>query len=393
MRRLTRYVLGELGKVLAVCLFLITTVVVLTFVGQEAVRFGLGAATVLKLMPYMAPIALRFAIPGAMLLAACAVFGRMSAGNEVMAVRSLGVSPLTLISPALVLAFLVSLTAVWVNDLAVTWGREGVHRVVLDSVETIVYRMLQTQRSYTNGRFSINVKAVEGQKLIRPTITIHGAPGDPPLILTAEEAELRRNSGYETLTLLLTCGAVERGSVAYFYDTEEFVIPLAQASKKGELGQSPSECPLAHIPHEIERQRETIRELRQSLAADAAWRLTSGEFAGLTGQEWSERRSALVSAQHRLHRLQTEPWRRWANGFSCLCFVLVGAPLAIQMRNADLWTTFGACFLPILLGYYPLLMLGIDRAKTGAWPPYSVWLGNVVLLAVGLYLLRRVARK
>jgi lipopolysaccharide export system permease protein len=394
MRLITFYVLGELGKVLAVCLFLITTVVVLAFVGQEAVRFGLGASTVLRLMPYMAPIALRFAIPGAVLLAACAVFGRMSASNEVMAVRSLGVSPMVLIAPALVMSFLVSLATVWINDVAVTWGREGVHRVVLDSAEKIVYRMLQTQRSYSTKRFSINVKAVDGQRLIRPTITIHGSPGEPPLILTAQEAELRRNGGYETLSLLLTNGSVERGDLRFeFYDTQEQVVPLSQASKKGELSETPSECPLSRIPQEIEKQRRKIQGMRQSLAADAAWRMTSGEFEDLASDAWRERRASLVYAQHRLHRLQTEPWRRWANGFSCFFFVLVGAPLAIQLRNADLWTTFGACFLPILVGYYPLLMLGIDRAKTGAWPPYSVWLGNVVLLALGLWLVRRVVTK
>ncbi|MBW3599735.1 MAG: LptF/LptG family permease, partial [Planctomycetes bacterium] len=354
----------------------------------------LGASTVLRLMPYMAPIALRFAIPGAVLLAASAVFGRMSASNEVMAVRSLGISPMALIGPALVLSFLISLATVWVNDIAVTWGREGVHRVVLDSVEKIVYRMLETQRSYTTRRFSINVKAVEGTRLIRPTITIHGGDGDPPLILTAQEAELRRNAGYQTLSLLLTNGSMERGKVRYeFYDTDEFLIPLDQASKKGELRETPSECPLAKIPHEIEEQRQAIQSLRQSLAAEAAWRLTSGEFESLAGDEWRGRCSALTSAQHRLHRLETEPWRRWANGFSCFFFVLVGAPLAIQLRNADLWTTFGACFFPILVGYYPLLMLGIDRAKTGAWPPYSVWLGNLALLAIGLWLLRRVIAK
>jgi lipopolysaccharide export system permease protein len=116
-----------------------------------------------------------------------------------------------------------------------------------------------------------------------------------------------------------------------------------------------------------------------------------GDFASLQEEEvWNQRRSELENAQRRLYRLETEPWRRWAAGFSCFFFVLVGAPLAIRMRNADLWTTFGVCFLPILLFYYPLLMLGIESAKNGAWPPYSVWLGNVVLLVVGAALLRRV---
>ena len=79
-------------------------------------------------------------------------------------------------------------------------------------------------------------------------------------------------------------------------------------------------------------------------------------------------------------------------GFSCFFFVWLGIPLAINMRSADYWTSFGACFLPILLIYYPLFALGLDRAKNGMWPAYSVWLGNLVLFAFGLWLLRKVYR-
>ena len=89
---------------------------------------------------------------------------------------------------------------------------------------------------------------------------------------------------------------------------------------------------------------------------------------------------------------RAEPWRRWANGFSCFFFVLVGAPLAIRWRSADVWTSFGICFLPILCVYYPLLAFSVDRAKCGVLPPYAVWLGNVVLLVLGGWLLRRVIR-
>jgi lipopolysaccharide export system permease protein len=97
-------------------------------------------------------------------------------------------------------------------------------------------------------------------------------------------------------------------------------------------------------------------------------------------------------ARHRLFRLQTEPWRRWANGFSCFFFVVAGIPLAIRLRNSDVLTSFFLCFLPILLVYYPLLAFGVDRAKGGVLPPYTVWLGNVFLLLAGLWLLRKVLR-
>jgi lipopolysaccharide export system permease protein len=88
-----------------------------------------------------------------------------------------------------------------------------------------------------------------------------------------------------------------------------------------------------------------------------------------------------------------EPWRRWANGFSCLCFVLVGAPMAIRMRNADFLTSFFLCFLPILIVYYPVFMLGVDQAKRGSVPPVVVWMGNVLITLWGWWLLRRVVRQ
>ena len=61
-------------------------------------------------------------------------------------------------------------------------------------------------------------------------------------------------------------------------------------------------------------------------------------------------------------------------------------------RASDYWTTFGRCFLPTLLMYYPLFILGLNQAKDAAIPPYGVWLGNVVLGAIGLILVARVRR-
>jgi lipopolysaccharide export system permease protein len=100
-----------------------------------------------------------------------------------------------------------------------------------------------------------------------------------------------------------------------------------------------------------------------------------------------------LNGEHgRLNRLYTETWRRFATGFSCLFFVLVGVPLAIQVKTADFWTTFALCFIPILLIYYPLLAFGVAQAKSGDLPPYVVWAGNGFMLVWGLFLMRRVMR-
>ncbi|MGB0761423.1 MAG: LptF/LptG family permease, partial [Rubripirellula sp.] len=94
----------------------------------------------------------------------------------------------------------------------------------------------------------------------------------------------------------------------------------------------------------------------------------------------------------RLIRLQTEPWRRWAWGFSCLFFVFVGAPLAMIAKTSDYWSTFGLCFLPTLLAYYPLFIFGLEQAKDGNLPPYGVWMGNAIMVMIGTILITRVRR-
>ena len=103
-------------------------------------------------------------------------------------------------------------------------------------------------------------------------------------------------------------------------------------------------------------------------------------------------RSALKNKQNRIYRLEMEPHRRWSTGFSCLCFVCVGSPLAVMMRKSDILTSFFVCFMPVLLLYYPLLIFSIDQAKSGRIPGETVWLGNVIMLAVGWILYKKVRR-
>ena len=61
-------------------------------------------------------------------------------------------------------------------------------------------------------------------------------------------------------------------------------------------------------------------------------------------------------------------------------------------RYGDPLGSFFLCFLPILIVDYPLLVYGVDGSKHGTIPPWSVWAGNVLLAAWGLWLLCRVLR-
>jgi lipopolysaccharide export system permease protein len=391
MRLLTRYVLSELIKVFLIALTGMTLFMVMVGVSREAYSQGLGLKQILLLIPYILPDALRFAVPGTILFAACSTYGRLAAANEVVAIKAQGISPMAILWPVFIFAFLVSLVGVWLNDLAASWGREGTRRVVIESVEEIVYKKLQQQRSYSSRQFAINVKGVEGKKLIRPTFTFAASDDSPGATISSQDAELRTDLVASTLTLLCHNSTIDVGGERCFYpDTFERVVPLDEASRRS--GRSAADIALSQIPQEIRAQKDEIDGEQQRMALMAGEQMIRGDFAGLAGGAWSGPQSNLQSQRVRYFRLLMEPQRRWANGLSCLCFVLIGAPMAILMRNADFLTSFFVCFVPILLIYYPLLIVGVDQAKLGTLPPWSVWTGNAILALCGIWLMRRVIR-
>jgi lipopolysaccharide export system permease protein len=380
-------------KVFLATVGVLTLVMVIYGLVKEAQSQGLEPSQVVKLIPFILPDALRATIPATILYAVCTVFGRMAGSNEIVALKSLGISPMTVLWPVFVLTSILSLATVWLSEEGVPWGRSSAKRVVIESVEEIAYGMLRSQRSYTSQKFSIIVKRVDGRKLVQPTITFVGQGDSPTVTLTAESAELRADTKEMVLTIICTNGTVDIGSRGRyrFLDTEERAVPLD--SDDAENGsESPPSVPRSAMAGQIARQRAAIERTEQGRAAGAAFSLITGDFAALDGDDARQSGEQLKNLFSRLHRLETESPRRWSNGFSCLCFALIGAPVAMWRRNADLLTSFFVCFLPILIIYYPLLVVGVDQAKNGAWPPYSVWLGNVVFIGLAVWLLRKVIR-
>ena len=175
MAILPRYVLIEVIKVFAVSVTALTLMVVLGFVGREATAQGLPLMPTLRLIPYFLPETLRVTVPMTLLLACTTVFSRISGANEVVAVKAMGISPMVLLWPVFIFAFMMSLVTVWLNDLADSWGRTNIQRVVVEAVEEIAYSMLQSQRRYSTSTFSINVKDIDGRKLQARHPEHHGA--------------------------------------------------------------------------------------------------------------------------------------------------------------------------------------------------------------------------
>ncbi len=394
---LTRYILIEIIKIFVVALFVLTMLILLIGVGRKLLSEGLGPLAVVQLLPFLIPVSLQFSFPATALFAVCCVYGRMSADGEISTIKASGISPLRVLQPALIFAALLSPIAVYLSDVSVSWGRSGVNRVVLMSIEDVVYRVLRAQHSYTSEHgFSIHVREVKGRQLIHPTVTVHNKGDRGQTKLSAREGRLTLDADSQSLLL-----RSRRQPSRRWWETARVHAGrnstsrsrwAAQMKEKHVSQRSPSELPLRLIGDERIRQDSTHSSSRR---ADGGTHrvcrvdITAGTDCRSAGPD--DVRTAAAEQE----TIDPIAYRAMAAlGRRLQLFVLCpgGCPLAIIAKTSDYWTTFGLCFLPTLVLYFPLFLLGLEQAKDGNIPPYGVWLSNVVLGSIGIVLIARVRR-
>ena len=394
---LTRYVVWEVLKVFLAALVGLTLMVTLGMGFNEGLKRGLPPLVMLRTMPYMLPEMLGITIPVAMLYSVSSVFGRMTGTNEVVALKSLGVNPMVLVWPVLVLASFLSLGTVWMYEVAATWCRPSRERIICESLEEIVYGVLQKNPSLDDDRLPISItrKRIVGRKLIQPIILLKGQVGHPQTTITADEAELwtdRTNPAVPVLWISYTNFVVDiEGTMNYSNaGTEQYsqpiVVPPPDRHHRDWVAMKDIPNAIVELQAEIDRLQDELPAMKQYAKAN--------QILGMLDPNANVEKinEQIDELQHKVFRLRTEPFRRWANGFTCLCFALIGMPVAMLWRHADGLTNFFVCFLPILAMYYPLLMLGDDLTTSGTLPPIFFWMGNVVLTAPAIALLRWINR-
>jgi len=381
---LTRYAVWEVLKLFLAALVGLTLIFTLAIGVSRALGMGLPPAVMLRLFPLMLPEMLGITLPVAMLFAVSCVFGRMTGMNEIVAIKSLGISPMALVWPVLVLASFLSLGTIWMYEIAATWCRPSVKQLLYDSAEEIAYGMLRATHQCScppeDPLFSLNVKRVEGQTLVGVYAVVFSRGGQPKVDVFAERATLSKDPNRPELTIAFENCEITSGDQVSMQRPGEFQKSISLVPRAADpyhrdwIATRDIPLRIAEIEDSL-RQLEPLRDAKKTLGESVAteereisnWRLTRS-------------------------KLKAEPYRRWSNGFTCLCFAMIGIPVAMIWRHADVLTNFFACFLPILSIYYPLLMLSEKLAIFGPLPPVSFWMGNVLLFGIAAILLRGIIR-
>ena len=389
--KFTRYILWDVLKLFALSLIAMTMVVSMVFVGKQLIDEGLGYLAIARMLPYIFMVALQFSVPATLLFSVCCVYGRVSAENEIIALKGAGISPMCVFRPAIVMGVLLSVPSVWLNDLAVSWAQPAMQRVILRSFEEVVYRGLSAKHSFSGKGVNIHVQSVSDRWLVKPNIWMHS--NNRLQTITAEKARISIDPESDKLIFELQDSYVNiNGTKLTLPGLNNIEMPLEMASRNGSKTPSPSQYSISQIPRELTELYARNERRKERLATRFSIALASGRYSELQDSTTHLLGHEIRETEKRLARLKTEPMRRWAQGFSCLAFVWMGVPMAVLIRSADYWWTFGVCFIPVLLIYWPLFGLALEFSKDGTWPTFSLWLGNVTLILTGTWMMRKVVK-
>ena len=362
---------------------------------------GLGFWLVLEIFILNLAWIVALAIPMAVLVATLMAFGRLSADNEVTALKAGGVSFYQMLAPVFAAGILLAVGHIIFMDIVLPQANFLARNLMND-----VHRARPTL-GFREGIFmnelpgySIMIDRINPRNNEVSSITIYETRiSGSPRVLTAQRGQLDISKDANVVTITL-------------FD--------------GELHQRDDSIPGRYIREVFERQRVVIRDRPHGVSrtpggARGDRELTIAMMYEKIGQWQRDVEAGRTRLQHlkrepdpdELHRESQEKqevqmiqarqrqingyfveiYKKYAIPVACLIFILIGAPLGLAIRRSGMGISIGIS-LGFFLLYWACLIGGEEMADRGLVSPMmAMWAANVIIGIPGIILVIRTARE
>jgi lipopolysaccharide export system permease protein len=356
----SRYIFREMippfliNLVLFTFIFLMAKILDIT---DLIVNYGVSVSSVFLMLTYFIPSFLVFVVPMSIMMGVLLCFLRLSHDNEVVALKASGFSIYRFLPVVFVFCLMGCLVTGFMSIYGSPWGRLSFDALLLETATSNIDIGLKA-RTF-NDRFEdvmLYVGEIDPQDKILTDVFIEDRQtSDMVSTVIAPRGKFFFNPERLTFGLTLFNGIVNQVDLknktvhSVSFDTYDFNLELAQVlsarkySRKG-------------------RKEMSLVELRQSLKE-------------------AEKKNA------KYYLTLMEYHKKFSIPFSCFVLGLVAVPLGIQSRFAkrSLGMVLG---LLLFLIYYVLMSAGWVLGESGICPPViGMWGSNLVIGAIGLYLL------
>jgi lipopolysaccharide export system permease protein len=395
---LQRYVIFEVVRAFSLALLTMSSIFVLFMVAAQARDIGLEPKDIVELVPYVIPSTLPYTIPVSLLFAVTVVYGRLAGDNEIIAIKTAGVSVMKVLWPTFQLAIALSITLLFLSG---TWIPRCTHlakMVLFKDLEETFYKVLKKEHEFNSPRWPFLIKVREvHDKVMKDATFKHRVSGkdDFDLVIQAKEAVLHIDLNAKLVRVYFNDAEVQHyrhGADVALINDRILEIPIPPDSQFN---------PETKIQEKTNRElMADLREIRRRIATERLRQAIVGAFHFGTGRverlNWYDVREAFVShgdSVRQRNQVETEWWQRLSMACGSLLFVVLGAPVGIRFARRDFLSAFITCFVPIITLYYPLMLLGMNMSKEGILAPYySLWIGNIILAVLAGLVLPPVIR-
>ncbi len=318
----------------------------------------------LTFIAYVLPFSLIFTIPWGLLTAILLVFGRLSADNELIALKANGVSVTRICVPLAAIALVCTAICLWLNVDVAPAAQEKLRSSIFDLATSNPIALFGGDQVIDQfpGR-KIYVGKKEGNKLENIIVFQMDEHSLPIRVTHARTGMLEADLENKRLLLHLYNARYEERDEKKPYDLRRIRDGISMAE--------------GTLPISLEElyEKEKKRPSRSALSlTDLLEQLKSGN---------RKERSAT----------RTEINKRFSFPFSCLAFALIGVPLGITTHRRETSVGFATGLLVAIFYFLFIIIADTLRSNAKIHPELLVWFPNVLFLAIGGWLFWRLSKK
>ncbi len=417
MWTIRRYILRQhLGPFLFAfaVIFFILVLDLLLDIMDAVLGKGLGLLTVIELFALNFAWMIAIAVPMAVLVAVLMAFGRLANDNEITALLSSGVSPLSLLAPVAVVAAMVSTALMAFNEF-----------VLPDSN----FRAKQLMSTIRRQKPAVSLKDREGEFITdfpghvlrvdrvrldsqSPTAPVTGSMlegilvyeldrtgRDPATIVTARTGSIELWQGGAVVRLVLHDGEMiqidpddRSRDLRTTFETQAILIRdrdrIQAASARPSDYRGDRELSSRAMLERVEAYREHVQT---GLSRIAQFQADSLMPEVVTENKVDRERRRIRTYDRSINRYLVEVHKKFSIPVSCVVFVIVGVPLGMMARGAGRTVAVVGSLVLFLL-YWSSLISGENLADEGHIPPWlAMWSANIVVALLGSLLVLAVS--
>ena len=326
------------------------------------VNYGVGLIIIAQILVFSVPYFLTYVIPMATMMAVLLTMLRMSADNEIVALKSGGISLYRLLRPIITFCVLASLLAYAMAVYGTPIGRQAIKKLtfkVLSSNMDIGLKERTFNDSFSDVMLYVNKIDIKSRSLIDVFIEDKRDEKITSTVI-APRGKLLSEPDSLVFHLRLYDGVVNQVDVddrsvnSVSFDTYNVRLDLKKA--------------VTAVNPQKGRKEMNLTELRRFIQNSPRKDLT-------------------------YFKMLMEYHKKFSIPLACLSLGILAVPLGTHSRRGG--RSSGLVLgLVFFLFYYILLSIGTVFGENGAYPPIiGMWVPNIVMGALGLFLLVRAANE